>query len=113
MPSENRIPRGVIYALFEERVQLMRKLERRSQTVKALVDGDRVTVLVLAAVGSIWAVELIANVANVSGWVKWAHLSVVGTLELAVGYCLFSAARAALFRHRLKHIDLRLTQLIP
>lgn len=112
MRDDGHRPRGV-YALAEERDALVRKLDGRGQVVKTLVDGDPVMVFVLAAVGTIWGVELAANLANVSGWVKWAHLSVVGALELAVFYCLFAAARAAALRRRIRRIDRRLRELVP
>lgn len=113
MRGENGRPHGAIYALAEERNVLVRKLERRGQTLKALVDGDPVMVFVLAAVGAIWGIELVANLANVSGWVKWAHLGVVGALEVAVLSCLFGAARSAAIRRRVRHIDQRLRELVP
>ena len=113
MRKDTEIPRGAVYDLVEEREVLVRKLERRGQTVKALIDGDRLMLFMLAVVGSIWAVEIIYNVANVSGWVKWAHLSIVGALELGVLYCLVAAARDAFLRRRLQHIDRHLQQLIP
>lgn len=112
MRDNGHRPRGV-YALAEERDALVRKLDGRGQIVKALVDGDPVMIFVLTAVGTIWGVELAANLANVSGWVKWAHLGVVGALELAVLYCLFAAARAAALRRRIRRIDRRLRELIP
>lgn len=111
MRSGSVSPRGAMYALADERIALTRKFDRRGQTVKALVDGDRAMIFVLAAVGAIWGIELVANLANVSGWVKWAHLSVVGALELAVIYCLLAAARAAVLRRRLRRIDRRLREL--
>ena len=106
-------PRGALYALVDERETLLRRIESRGQTVKALTDGDRAMLFVLFAVGSIWAVEIIANLTNVSGWVKWAHLSVIGALEVGVVYCLVAAARVAVLRRRLRQIDQRLHQLIP
>ena len=112
MRDKSNPPQGV-YALAEERDALVRKLDGRGQIVKALVDGDPVMIFVLAAVGTIWGIELAANLANVSGWVKWAHLGVVGALELAVLYCLFAAARAAALRRRIRRIDRRLRDLIP
>ncbi len=112
MRDSGHHPQGV-YALAEERDALVRKLDGRGQIVKSLLDGDPVMVFVLAAVGTIWGIELTANVANVSGWVKWAHLSVVGALELAVLYCLFAAARAAALRRRIRRIDRRLRELVP
>ena len=112
MSGDRHPPPGTVYALAEKRNALMRKLDDRGQTVKALVDGDPVMVFVLAAVGMIWGVELAFNLANVSGWVKWAHLSVVGALELALLYCLFAAARAAALRRRIRRIDRRLRALV-
>ncbi|MDX1527226.1 MAG: hypothetical protein R3337_01290 [Gammaproteobacteria bacterium] len=112
MRDNGHRPRGV-YALAEERDALVRKLDGRGQIVKALVDGDPVMIFVLTAVGTIWGVELAANLANVSGWVRWAHLGVVGVLELAVLYCLFAAVRAAALRRRIRRIDRRLRELIP
>lgn len=112
MRSDGHHPQGV-YALAEERDALVRKLDGRGQIVKSLLDGEPVMVFVLAAVGTIWGVELAANLANVSGWVKWPHLSVIGALELAVLYCLVSAARAAALRRRIRHIDRRLRELVP
>lgn len=113
MRGENGRPHGAVYALADERNVLVRKLERRGQTVKALVDGDPVMIFILAAVGVIWGIELVANLANVSGWVKWAHLGVVGAMEVAVLYCLFAAARAAALRRRVRRIDRRLRELVP
>ncbi len=113
MSSDRPRSPGAKYALAEERDTLLRKLHGRGQIEKALVDGDPVMVFVLAAVGTIWGVELAANLINVSGWVKWAHLSVVGALELAVLYCLFAAARAAALRRRIRRIDRRLRELVP
>ncbi len=112
MRDSGHHPQGV-HALAEERDALVRKLDGRGQIVKSLLDGDPVMVFVLAAVGTIWGIELTANVANVSGWVKWAHLSVVGALELAVLYCLCAAARAAKLRRRIRRIDRRLRELVP
>ena len=70
-------------------------------------------VFVLLAVGAIWAVELIANVSTPTGWAGWAHLVLVGSLEFAVIYTLFSAARAAIYRRKLAAIDRRLQQMTP
>ncbi len=112
MRDDGHHPQGV-YALAEERDVLVRKLDGRGQIVKSLLDGDPAMIFVLAAVGLIWGVELVANLVNVAGWVKWAHLSVVGALELAVLYFLFTAARAAALRRQIRRIDRRLRELVP
>lgn len=99
--------------LLNQRDELARKLEHRSETEKALLDNDPGMLLVLVFVAAIWAIELSANMINPTGWSGMAHLVVVGALEILVLYCLFAAARAAWIRRRIDQLDSLLQRMTP
>ena len=93
------------FELLQQRDALARKLERRSETEKALLDNDPAMLLVLVFVAAIWALELSANLVNPTGWSGTAHLLLVGSLEVMVFYCLFAAVRASWIRRRIRRLD--------
>ncbi len=96
------------FELLNQRNTLALKLERRSEAEKALLDGDPLMLLMLILVAAIWGFELTANWLNPTGWSGTAHLVAVGFLEVLVLYCLFSAARAAWIRRRIRDLDMKL-----
>ncbi len=62
----------------------MKPLKKRLQeTCDALLD-DSTTPVMLTIVGFIFAVELAANIANGSGAIAVLHLTVIGSLEVAI-----------------------------
>ncbi len=82
--------------------ELHGELTSRPALEKALFDDRPIaTMVMLALVAGIFAMELVANARNGGGWISMTHLAVIGILELLTLYGLWLGLRRCLWRWRL------------